>query len=51
MPVKTVFNTSIEHISILDENGKFDEKLGNGLIPDKHLVTLYEHMVTCRHSD
>ncbi|MCH7603775.1 MAG: pyruvate dehydrogenase (acetyl-transferring) E1 component subunit alpha [Planctomycetes bacterium] len=51
MPVKTVFNTSIEHISILDENGKFDEKLGKGLIPDKDLVKLYEHMVTCRHFD
>ncbi len=34
MSAKTVFETKIEHISILDENGQFDEKLGKGLIPD-----------------
>ncbi len=51
MPVKTIFNTSIEHVSILDENVKFDEELGKGLIPDKDLVKLYEHLVTCRHFD
>lgn len=51
MPVKTVFETKIEHLSILDENGKFDAKLGKGVIPDKDVVKLYEHMVLCRHYD
>jgi len=51
MPVKKVFETRIDHISILDEKGKFDEKLGKGLIPDKDAVRLYEHMLTCRHYD
>jgi pyruvate dehydrogenase E1 component alpha subunit len=51
MPAKTVFSTSIEHVSILDEHGRFDAELGKGLIPDKDLVRLYEHMGVCRHFD
>lgn len=51
MPVKKVFETSIERISILDEHGAFDAKLGKGLIPDDDLVRLYTHMVACRHLD
>ncbi|MBM4111975.1 MAG: pyruvate dehydrogenase (acetyl-transferring) E1 component subunit alpha [Phycisphaerae bacterium] len=51
MPITKVFSTEIERISILDEHGKFDEKLGKGLIPDKDLVKLYEAMVACRHLD
>lgn len=51
MPVKTAFKTEISHVSILDENGKFDAKLGKGLIPDKDLIALYEHMLACRHLD
>jgi len=51
MPVKSVFKTDIKHISILDENGTFDEKLGKGLIPDDDLVSLYRHLVTCREFD
>jgi pyruvate dehydrogenase E1 component alpha subunit len=48
MPAKKVFKTSIDHISILDEHGNFDETLGEGLIPNDDLVALYEHMATCR---
>jgi pyruvate dehydrogenase E1 component alpha subunit len=51
MPKTTVLDTKIERISILDEHGKFDEKLGKGLIPDDDLVRLYEHMSICRHYD
>lgn len=51
MPIKTVFETKIENISILDERGNFDEKLGKGLIPDADAVRLYEHMCVCRHLD
>ncbi|MHC4303736.1 MAG: pyruvate dehydrogenase (acetyl-transferring) E1 component subunit alpha [Planctomycetota bacterium] len=51
MPIRTVFDTSIEHVSILDEHGHFDEKLGKGLIPDEDVVALYEHMGVCRHFD
>ena len=51
MPVRTVLNTTIEHVSILDEDSKFDAKLGRGLIPDDDVVRLYEHMSICRHFD
>lgn len=51
MPITTVFEAKIENISILDEHGNFDEKLGKGLIPDADVVKLYEHMCICRHFD
>lgn len=51
MPVKTVLNTKIVNVSILDEDGGFDAKLGKDLIPDKDVVRLYEHMTICRHFD
>jgi pyruvate dehydrogenase E1 component alpha subunit len=51
MPIKSAFTTTIDHVSILDVNANFDEKLGAGLIPDTDLVRLYEHMCICRHLD
>lgn len=51
MPIKNVLTTTIDHVSILDADGRFDEKLGKGLIPDADLVKLYEHMSACRHLD
>ena len=51
MPIKKALDITIEHISILDENGKFDEKLGKDLIPDEDVVRLYEHIILCRHLD
>jgi pyruvate dehydrogenase E1 component alpha subunit len=51
MPIKTVLNASIAHVSILDAEGNFDGKLGKDLIPDDDVVRLYEHMTICRHYD
>ncbi len=51
MPARTVLSVNIEHISILDEDGNFDAKLGADLIPDDDVVKLYEHMGLCRHFD
>lgn len=51
MPVKPVLQAQIDHVSILDERGNFDAKLGKGLIPDADAVRLYEHMCICRHLD
>jgi len=51
MPIKTVLETKIKHVSILNEHGEFDEKLGKGLIADDDDVKLYEHMIVCRHYD
>ena len=44
MPIKPAFKAQIDHVSILDESGKFDEKLGKDLIPDKDAVRLYERL-------
>ncbi|MEY3027440.1 MAG: hypothetical protein RLZZ238_2337 [Planctomycetota bacterium] len=51
MPITTAYETKIDRISILDEHGNFDEKLGKGLVPDADLVKLYEAMVSCRQLD
>ncbi|MCH8152578.1 MAG: pyruvate dehydrogenase (acetyl-transferring) E1 component subunit alpha [Planctomycetes bacterium] len=51
MPVRTVLSTNIEYISILDEHGEFDAKLGKDLISDEDVVKLYEHMTVCRRFD
>ena len=51
MPITTAFKTQIDHVSILDENGKFDEKLGKNLIPDDDAVALYKHILKCREFD
>jgi len=51
MPIKPAFQTTIDHVSILDSAGGFDAKLGKGLIPDDDAVKLYEHMVLCRQLD
>lgn len=51
MPREKVFSAAIERISILDENGKFDAKLGRNVIPLEDAVALYEHMFICREYD
>ena len=51
MPLKTVLKSEIQHVSILDEHGNFDARLGKGVIPDKDTVKLYEHMTVCRQFD
>lgn len=51
MPIKSILKLEIEHVSILDEHGNYDEKLGAGLIPDADLVKLYEAMSSCRYLD
>ena len=51
MPVDSVFDTTIEHVSILDEHANFDASLGDGLIPDDDLVAMYRHMRMCRQFD
>lgn len=51
MPVKSIYKVSIDHVSILDENGKFDNKLGKDLIPMNDVVAMYEHMSVCRAFD
>ena len=51
MPVESVFNTTIQRVSILDEHANFDTSLGDGLIPDEDLVAMYRHIRLCRQFD
>lgn len=51
MPITTAFEGRIEHLQILDEQGRLDEKLGKGVLADDEVVFLYEHMCLCRAYD
>ncbi len=51
MPKKVVYEASIEHLQILDEDGKLDAKLAKDTITDEQVVYLYEQMSICRQFD
>jgi len=51
MPLETVYENSIQRLSILDEHGNFDEDLAGGLLGAEDVVGLYRHMTTCRQLD
>jgi pyruvate dehydrogenase E1 component alpha subunit len=51
MPRKTVFKAQIDHVSILDEHGHFDEKLAKDTLSEDDVRFLYEQMVIYRHFD
>ena len=51
MPKQTAYTATIEYVSILDETGNFDDKLGKGLITDEQALDLYERMTVCRQLD
>lgn len=56
MPSRVVYNAQIEHLSILDENAKLDEKLaklqdGSPLLRDEEVLDLYQFMCRCRALD
>ncbi len=51
MPKQTAYTATIEYVSILDEKGNFDDKLGKGLITDEQALDLYERMTVCRQLD
>ncbi len=51
MPARRVLSATIESVSILDEHGNFDAKLGANVIPDEDVVRLYEHMTISRQFD
>ena len=51
MPRKTVYEAKIETMSILDEQGKLDEKLAKDTLTDDQVVAAYERMWECRHLD
>lgn len=55
MPITIAYEAKIEHISILDAKGNFDEKLGGVgskcIIPEADIIKLYAAMVSCRQLD
>ena len=51
MPLKTVYETKIEYLQILDEDGKLDAKLAQGLLTDEEVKSLYEQMIVSREFD
>lgn len=56
MPVKNVYEARIEHLQILDEEARLDEKLakwpdGRPVLTDAEVLELYQYMVRCRAVD
>ena len=51
MPHHTVFEAKIEHLQILDENGKLDKKLAKDTLSNDQVIHLYEQMRICRELD
>lgn len=51
MPHHTVYEAKIEHMQILDEEGKLDKKLAKDTLSDEQVVYLYEQMRICRELD
>jgi len=51
MPRRTVYETQIESLQILDENGRFDEELARDTLAPEEVTPLYEQMVICRAYD
>jgi len=51
MPRKIIYKAEIEHIQILDENGRLDAGLAKGGLSDEEVVFLYEKITLCRHYD
>jgi pyruvate dehydrogenase E1 component alpha subunit len=51
MPRRTVYQASIDHLQILDEDGKLDAALAKDTLTDEQVVYLYEQMSICRELD
>lgn len=51
MPLTTVFEAKIDHLQILDEDGKLDQSLAKDTLTDAEVKSLYEHMIVSREFD
>ena len=51
MPIRTVYEAKVEHVQILDEDGKLDAKLAKDLLTDEEVKGLYEQMIVSREFD
>jgi pyruvate dehydrogenase E1 component alpha subunit len=51
MPRKIAYHAEIEHLQILDEDGKLDAELAKDTLSDAEAKFLYEQMIICREFD
>src|SRR5688572_9309516 len=51
MPIKTVYKAQVDHLQILDEDGRLDEKLAKDLLSDDDVIYMYEQMTIGRNLD
>lgn len=51
MPLTTVYQGEVQHLQILDEDGRLDEALAADTLTDAEVKYLYEQMVICRAFD
>lgn len=51
MPIRRVYEASIDHHQILDEQGVLDEKLARDTLTDEQVVFLYQKMIEYRRLD
>ena len=51
MPHRTVYEANIQHLQILDEDGKLDKALAKDTLTDDQVAYLYEQMRICRELD
>ena len=51
MSRRTVYEAKVEHLQILDEEGRLDEKLARDTLTDEQVAYLYEQMTICRQLD
>jgi pyruvate dehydrogenase E1 component alpha subunit len=51
MPRTVVYQAAVEHLQILDEDGRLDAELAEGTLSDADVRELYGWMITCREFD
>ncbi len=51
MPRRKAYEAKIDYLQILDENGKFDARLGKDTLSDEQVIDAYEQMWICRELD
>lgn len=51
MALRTVYSARIEHLQIMDEEGRLDAELSRDVLSDEETLHLYEFMVLCRNLD
>jgi pyruvate dehydrogenase E1 component alpha subunit len=51
MPIKTVYKAQVDHLQILDEDGRLDDKLAKDLLSDDDVIYMYEQMTIGRNLD